>query len=152
IEIPLSMILALIPMRLCGMNLNLISLAGLALSAGMNVDASVVVTGNIFRHFAKVHGPLRPRERMEILLRAVKEIRFSVIASTIASVVVFLPLAFTSKLTNAVLGDLAKAVVFSHSFSAVIALILVPTVRFQLMSARPQAGEHLHGPFEKWLV
>ena len=43
IEIPLSMILAFILMRISGMNLNLISLGGLALSAGMNVDASVVV-------------------------------------------------------------------------------------------------------------
>ena len=51
IEIPLSLFMAFILMRLTGMNLNLISLGGLALSAGMNVDASVVVLENIFRHF-----------------------------------------------------------------------------------------------------
>ena len=54
IEIPLSMVLAFILMKITGMNINMISLGGLALSAGMNVDASVVVMENIFRHFEGV--------------------------------------------------------------------------------------------------
>ena len=65
---------------------------------------------------------------------AVAKCASPVIASTVASLVVFLPLAFTSDLSYAVLGDLAKTVVFSHGFSAFVALILVPTVRLQLMS------------------
>ena len=134
IEIPLSIVLAFIMMRLFGMNLNLISLGGLALSAGMNVDASVVVMENIFRHFEEHHGKTLDFEtRLQIVVASVKEVQFSVIASTIASLVVFIPLAFTSDLSYAILGDLAKAVVFSHGFSAVVALILVPTIRLQLM-------------------
>jgi hydrophobic/amphiphilic exporter-1 (mainly G- bacteria), HAE1 family len=134
VEIPLSIILAFILMRISGMNLNLISLGGLALSAGMNVDASVVVMENIFRHFEEVGGRiLSYEERLELIVHAVAEVRFSVIASTIASLVVFLPLAFTSELSYAILGDLAKAVVFSHGFSAIVALILVPTIRLHIM-------------------
>lgn len=133
IEIPLSMVLAFIMMKITGMNLNLISLGGLALSAGMNVDASVVVMENIFRHFEKVTGTLNYTQRMNVIVRAVKEVMGPVIASTIASLVVFAPLAFTSDLTNAILGDLAKAVVFSHGCSAFVALILVPTIRLHLM-------------------
>jgi HAE1 family hydrophobic/amphiphilic exporter-1 len=136
IEIPLSMVLAFILMRFSGMNLNLISLGGLALSAGMNVDASVVVMENIFRHFEELPKGTRLSyaDKLKVLTRAVSEVRFAVIASTIASLVVFLPLAFTSDLTYAILGDLAKTVVFSHGLSAFVALILVPTVRLQLMS------------------
>jgi HAE1 family hydrophobic/amphiphilic exporter-1 len=134
IEIPLSMVLAFILMRISGMNLNLISLGGLALSAGMNVDASVVVMENIFRHFEMHPGPHDAKTRLKILMEAVHEVKFAVIASTIASLVVFLPLTFTSALSYAILGDLAKAVVFSHGFSALVALVLVPTVRLQLMS------------------
>ena len=134
IEIPLSLVLAFIMMKLSGMNLNLISLGGLALSAGMNVDASVVVMENIFRHFEMHEGKkLSYEERWRIIVGAVKEVQFAVIASTIASLVVFLPLAFTSDLSYAILGDLAKAVVFSHGFSAVVALILVPTIRLHIM-------------------
>lgn len=137
IEIPLSMILAFILMKMSGMNLNLISLGGLALSAGMNVDASVVVMENIFRHVERARSEGRVLDyagRLALIVRAVSEVRFALIAATIASLVVFLPLAFTSDLSYAVLGDLAKTVVFSHGFSAFVALILVPTVRLQLMN------------------
>ena len=160
IEIPLSMILAFILMRMSGMNLNLISLGGLALSAGMNVDASVVVMENIFRHFdlakkraSEIGDAFKPSyaEKLEIITRAVREVSFPVIASTVASLVVFLPLAFTSDLSYAVFGDLAKTVVFSHGFSAFVALILVPTVRLQLMSRPGADQEEHHSPVEKQL-
>ncbi len=162
IEIPLSMILAFILMKFSGMNLNLISLGGLALSAGMNVDASVVVMENIFRHFEELKPGTRlsALDRLRVVIKAVSEVRFSVIASTIASLVVFLPLAFTSDLSYAILGDLAKTVVFSHGLSAFVALILVPTVRLHLMAHKgaPDAKHPLeppsHSPVErqiKWI-
>ncbi|HLE12269.1 MAG: hypothetical protein A2504_10210 [Bdellovibrionales bacterium RIFOXYD12_FULL_39_22] len=134
IEIPLSMVLAFLCMRFANMSINLISLGGLALSAGMNVDASVVVMENIFCHMEKIDRRLTFAERIELIIKSVKEVVLPVMASTIASLVVFLPLAFTSDLTNAILGDLAKAVVFSHGFSAFVALILVPTVRLHILN------------------
>jgi multidrug efflux pump subunit AcrB len=152
IEIPLSIVLAFILMRLSGMNLNMISLGGLALSAGMNVDASVVVMENIFRHFEEEKGrSLNFEERLAIIVRAVKEVQFSVIASTIASLVVFIPLAFTRDLSYAILGDLAKAVVFSHGFSAVVALILVPTIRLHVMKngMAHEKPSFLEGPLQR---
>jgi HAE1 family hydrophobic/amphiphilic exporter-1 len=148
IEIPLSMVLAFILMRFSGMNMNLISLGGLALSAGMNVDGSVVVMENIFRHFEERRGQkLSPLERLRVLIGAVQEVRFPLIASTVASLVVFVPLAFTSGLSYAILGDLAMAVVFSHGLSAIVALILVPTVRLQLMNAA-RTDDHPQAPIE----
>jgi HAE1 family hydrophobic/amphiphilic exporter-1 len=150
IEIPLSLIMAFILMKLTGMNLNMISLGGLALSAGMNVDASVVVLENIFRHFEGKPATLSPSERMEVILKAVKEVRKPIIAATIASLVVFMPLVFTVGLTNSLLGDLAKAVVFSHGLSAIVALILVPTIRAQLMGTGQIA--HATSPIEGLLT
>jgi hydrophobic/amphiphilic exporter-1 (mainly G- bacteria), HAE1 family len=153
IEIPLSLLLAFILMRLTGMNLNMISLGGLALSAGMNVDASVVVLENIVRHFehhkAGGQNQLSYMEKAQVILGAVNEVKLPIIASTIASLVVFFPLIFTAGLTHSLLGDLAKAVIFSHGCSAVVALILVPTIRLQLLST----GAHLevHSPFESSL-
>ena len=136
IEIPMSMVLAFILMRISGMNLNLISLGGLALSAGMNVDASVVVMENIFRHFEMDPGPHSYEKRLRIITQAVREVVFPILAATISSLVVFLPLTFTSDLSYAILGDLAKAVVFSHGFSVFVAILLVPTIRLQLMSRK----------------
>jgi HAE1 family hydrophobic/amphiphilic exporter-1 len=158
IEIPMSIVLAFILMRLTGININLISLGGLALSAGMNVDASVVVMENIFRHF-EMHkgGALSYKQRLDIVVEAVNEVKLPVIASTVASIVVFLPLAFTSALSYAILGDLAKTVVFSHGFSAVVALILVPTIRMQLMSGGSTKTPHspiepMFRKLESWYV
>jgi multidrug efflux pump subunit AcrB len=143
IEIPLSLLMAFIFMQVFDMNLNLISLGGLALAAGMNVDASVVVLENIFRHVSiyrqKHLGQIPSSQLFPIILRAVKEVALPVIFSMITSLVVFIPLVLTQGLANAILADLAKAVVFSHGLSAVIALILVPTVRLQMLKTDSSA-------------
>ncbi|MGZ5279137.1 MAG: efflux RND transporter permease subunit, partial [Pseudobdellovibrionaceae bacterium] len=149
IEIPLSLLLAFILMRLTGMNLNMISLGGLALSAGMNVDASVVVLENIIRHFEHRKDSMTYMEKAQLILQAVNEVKMPIIASTIASLVVFFPLIFTQGLTHSLLGDLAKAVIFSHGCSAIVALILVPTIRLQMISAGQQL--EAHSPFENGL-
>ncbi len=153
IEIPLSLVLAFILMKAFGMNLNLISLGGLALSSGMNVDASVVVMENIFRKFeGVVPSALSINERVERVVQAVKEVLSPIVASTVASLVVFIPIVFTSDLTNAILGDLAKAVVFSHVFSAFVALLLVPTVRLHLMRIAGKKSDLHRPPIEFFLV
>lgn len=153
IEIPLSLVMAFILMKWTGVNINLISLGGLALSAGMNVDGSVVVMENIFRHFGELKGRrLTHRERLDVLVRAVNEVKIPLLASTVASLVVFLPLTFTSALSYAILGDLAKAVVFSHGFSAIVALILVPTVRLNLMQRGGKEQDPHDSVFEPFLA
>ena len=146
IEIPLSLLLAFILMKIAGMNLNLISLGGLALSAGMNVDASVVVLENIFRHFDGQPKNLSFEAKTRLVVEAVNEVKLPILASTIASLVVFIPLIFTRGLTNSLLGDLAKAVIFSHGLSAVVALVLVPTIRLHLL--RTGEIKHHASPFE----
>lgn len=145
IEIPLSIILALILMKLFDMNLNLISLGGLALSAGMNVDASVVVIENIFRHLK-----LFPNKtKLDIIVGAVAEVYKPILVATLASLIVFFPIIFTTGLTNSLLGDLAKTVIFSHGLSAIVALVLVPTVRLHFAKWFASEG---HSPIESFLV
>lgn len=149
IEIPISLILAFILMKFAGMSLNLISLGGLALASGMNVDASVVVMENIFRHLEEAKSKkLSWQQKVELVTHAVNEVKLPVIASTIASVVVFLPLVFTDDLSYAILGDLAKSVVFSHGLSAFVALILVPTVRLHMMRGQGSGSFHFKAPLE----
>jgi hydrophobic/amphiphilic exporter-1 (mainly G- bacteria), HAE1 family len=151
-EIPLSMILAFILMWIFDMNLNLISLGGLALAAGMNVDAAVVVMENIFRHLQLKPGLKTIKERVEVIVGAVNEVKLSIIASTISTLVVFGPLMFTQDLTNAILGDLAKAVVFSHVFSLLIALFVVPTVRLIIINKDGQNFQPPRSPIQSFLI
>ena len=133
IEIPLSMILSFIFMKYTGMNLNLISLGGLALAAGMNVDASIVIMENIFRKrelWAKQNKNCETfSERVLLVKEAVSEVALPVILSIATTLIVFIPMAMTSDLTNAILGDLARAVIYSHAISGIVALVVVPTVR-----------------------
>ena len=69
-----------------------------------------------------------------------------------ASLVVFVPLIFTSDLSYAILGDLAKAIVFSHGCSAFVALILVPTIRLHIMgSGVSETHVEMHSPLERVL-
>ncbi len=152
IEIPLAMVMAFIMMWVFEMNLNLISLGGLALAAGMNVDAAVVVMENIFRYFKDHEGKLDKETRKELVSKAVAEVRLPIIASTLSTLVVFTPLVFTKDLTNAILGDLAKAVIFSHGFSLLIALFVVPTVRLFLMNSERKAFQIPVSPIEDKLV
>lgn len=137
LEIPLSMILSFIIMKQVGMNINLISLGGLALAAGMNVDASIVIMENIFRHRKIWAASGKPcssfSQRLQLVSEAVSEVAFPVILSIATTLIVFIPMALTSDLTNAILGDLAKAVIFSHAISAVVALVVVPVVRIMVL-------------------
>lgn len=142
LEIPLSIIVSFIFMKAFGVNLNLISLGGLALAAGMNVDASIVVLENIFRHLkleqnkADYHN--EKIDKLAVIVKAVKEVAAPIFVSMITTLVVFVPIAFTSELTNAILGDLAKAVIFSHCFSAFVAVFMVPSVRYQIIKNKSE--------------
>ena len=153
IEIPSSMILSLILMKIAGMNINLISLGGLALAAGMNVDASIVIMENIFKHretWATLGRSLDTfKSRVTLVAGAVKEVAFPVILSIATTLIVFIPMVFTSNLTNAILGDLARAVTFSHAISGLVALIVVPTVRVLLMDPKVQVKK---APLEDALI
>jgi HAE1 family hydrophobic/amphiphilic exporter-1 len=150
IEIPLSMILSFILMNYAGMNLNLISLGGLALAAGMNVDASIVIMENIFKH-RKIWSMQNRScdtflERVELVYGAVREVAIPVILSITTTLIVFIPMAFTSDLTNAILGDLARAVIFSHAISGLVAIVVVPSVRVLVLK---NYDENTKAPLEK---
>ena len=115
LEIPLSIISAFIMMKLFNVNINLISLGGLALAAGMNVDASVVVLENIFRK-VQLFKDKKPGhqysmgEIVAIVTEAVREVAIPIMVSMLTSLIVFIPLILTQDLTNAILSDLGPKV------------------------------------------
>lgn len=151
LEIPISIILSFILMKLTNIQINLISLGGLALSVGMNVDASVVVIDAIIK---KLGGKsfTTQNDIIQQVAMAVREVFTPIILATITSLIVFIPLIFTSELTYAILGDLAKVVIYSHSLSLFIAILLVPTIRIHLASSiRIFAEKHRVAVLDVWL-
>jgi HAE1 family hydrophobic/amphiphilic exporter-1 len=130
ISLPVTLILSFILMYLFKVSLNLISLGGIALAVGMVIDSSIVVIENIHR-FRRDEGQVRENNQLQsLIIRAVKQVRAPVIASTLTSVLVFLPISFTAPLTNAILGDQARSVVFALLISMAVALTLIPLVAY----------------------
>ncbi|HUX14474.1 MAG TPA: efflux RND transporter permease subunit [Spirochaetia bacterium] len=135
--IPISIVITLMVMYFMGMTLNLMTLTGLALGIGMLVDNSIVILENIFRYREK-----GAKLRVSALL-GTQEMITAIVASTLTTICVFLPLAvFRSQLEviGELISGLAITVVISLSASLVVALILVPVLasKYLPISSRKQ--------------
>lgn len=138
ISLPVTLILSFILMYLFKISLNLISLGGIALAVGMVVDSSIVVMENIHR-FRMNEAPVKDNLHLKnLIIRAVAQVRSPVIASILTSILVFAPISFTAPLTNAILGDQAKAVIFALSISLLVALVLIPIIASVVYRTRKQ--------------
>jgi HAE1 family hydrophobic/amphiphilic exporter-1 len=121
VSIPLSIITTFIFMYLFGLTINMMSLGGLALGVGMLVDNSIVVLENIFRY--REFGA-KPLEASKL---GSQEMSNAIIASTLTTIAVFLPLVFFIKgLASELFKDLAFTVTFSLLSSLIVALTIVP--------------------------
>lgn len=120
ISIVICVITSFVLMYFSGISLNVISMCGLALSVGMLVDNSIVVVENIFR--LKAEGvPVR-----QAAIDGAKQMAGAVTASTITTVVVFVPIIFTDGLTRQLFTDMALTITFALLSSLLVALTLVP--------------------------
>ena len=120
ISIPLSVLLALVLMYFTNLELNMMTLSGLALGIGMLVDNSVVVMENIFRLRNK--GLSAPRAAVQ----GAKQVRGSIIASTLTTICVFFPAVFASGTVRSLLYPLAMSIGYCLVASLIMALTVVP--------------------------
>lgn len=134
--IPMSIVCTFAPMYLGGVSLNLMSLGGLALGIGMLVDNAVVVLENIQAHVE------RGVPRRQAAIDGTAEVAAAVVASTLTTISVFLPIAFVEGIAGQVFGDLSLAVVFSLLASLAVALLFVPMLASTTF-ATPQPTEQL---------
>ena len=139
-SLPVTIIISFLFMQIFGVSINLISLGGLALAVGMIVDSTIVVMENIHRHRLESDGAGRILQWRRIVIDAVDQVRSPVIASTLTSVLVFLPISFTAPLTNAILGDQARTVVFALMGSLLVSLTLVPVLAFYAFLGHQRKG------------
>lgn len=145
VSIPISLLATFMPLHLLGVSLNLMSLGGLALGVGMLVDNSIVVLESIARvrerarlavatalpeHVpADSHGPPAPVGLAATAVRGTVEVAASVVASTLTTVAVFLPMAFVEGVAGRLVRDLSYTVSFSILSSMVVSLTLVPVLQ-----------------------
>ncbi len=120
LSIPISIVTTFFLMYSSSISLNIMSLSGLALGIGMLVDNSIVVLESIFRYRAMGHGP---RESANL---GASEVGSAVVASTLTTICVFVPIVFVEGVAGQLFADQALTVTFSLAASLVVAIMLIP--------------------------
>jgi HAE1 family hydrophobic/amphiphilic exporter-1 len=131
VSIPVSIFVTFAVMDQAGLTLNVISMAGLALAVGLLVDNSIVVLENIFRHHEE-----EGKEAREASYVGTREVSMAIMASTLTTLSVFVPVLFVPGIAGVLFNDMVVTIVFSLSVSLLVALTLVPLLTSRLMNVR----------------
>ena len=124
ISIPASLLIGFIGMMASGYTLNMLTLAALTLTIGRVVDDSIVVIENIKRHLE--YG----KEKKDAIVDAVREVASAVTASTLVSVIVYVPIALVSGMVGELFRPFALTVVIAMLGSLFVSLTIVPVLAY----------------------
>ncbi|MEG0297372.1 MAG: efflux RND transporter permease subunit [Clostridium sp.] len=141
-SIPISVLFAIVMMYFSGVNLNIISLSGLALGVGMLVDNSIVVIENIYR--LRNEGVSSAKAAVE----GATQVAGAIFSSTLTTVCVFLPIVFTEGISRQLFTDMGLTIAYSLLASLVVALTVVPAMASTLLK---QNVEKEHKLFHKFV-
>ena len=134
--IPISIVGTFLAMALLGRNINVISLAGMSFAIGMVVDNAIVALENIFRH--RQMG----KSRAQAAYDGAREVWGAMLASTLTTVAIFLPIVFVEDEAGQLFRDIAIAVSCSVVLSLIVAVSVIPSLANQILSRKreTQAG------------
>lgn len=127
--LPVAIIFTFAFLALNGTSLNLISLMGLSIGVGMLTDNSVVVVDNIYRHMTELHSPV-----MEASENGATEVTLSVIASSLTTMVVFIPILFIPGIAREIFRDLSYSIIYSNIAALLVSLTLIPMLASRFLS------------------
>ena len=131
LSMPFSLMGAGAIMYFSGVGINLLSLGAMSVSIGMVIDGAIVVVDNIYYHQKKQTGVG--------VFGATREVAPSILASVITTIIVFLPMAFTSPIASALLRDIAFVVVSIMLFSVFVNLVFLPVI-LSFLPNKPQTS------------
>lgn len=140
LSIPISIIATFSLVYFGGLTINLMTLGGLALGVGMMVDSSIVVLENIFRRRDE-NGESPP----EAAARGAQEVGPAILASTITTLVIFLPVVFVQGVSGLLFKELAYVIAFALVCSLVLSLSVVPMLSSILL--RPKTEKRRQAPW-----
>jgi multidrug efflux pump subunit AcrB len=137
LSIPLSLFFAVITLHLLGRTLNVISLAGLAFSTGIVIDAALIVQGNILRYLQQ------GKAAWAATVEGAHEVMPALLASMLTSIAIFLPVLFMEGLEGQLFKDLAITMSVSHAASLLVAMTVIPAAnRWALREKFPDDQHH----------
>jgi HAE1 family hydrophobic/amphiphilic exporter-1 len=138
LAIPVSIVATFNLMFFHGLSLNIMTLGGLALGAGMLIDNAIVVIESIFRNQEK-GCPLK-----EAIITGTSEVAGAVTASTLTTIVVFLPIVYLHGASGALFKDQAWTVTFSLVSSLWVALFVIPMLYYRISGRKRGKGRGLN--------
>ncbi len=148
VAIPISIVATFNLMYFNGLTLNIMTLGGLALGAGMLVDNAIVVMENIFRKLEEGL-PLR-----QASIEGAAQVGGAITGSTFTTIVVFLPIVYLHGSAGALFKDQALTVAFALLASLVVSLLFIPMLSARLLSERIMSNttQALHFPWYRSLL
>jgi HAE1 family hydrophobic/amphiphilic exporter-1 len=130
LAIPISAVGTFLLLTLLGRSLNVVSLAGIAFAIGMVVDSAIVVLENIFRHWQSGEDPF------EAAYTGTTEVWGAVLASTLTTIGVFIPIILVEQEVGQLFRDIALAISFAVGLSLIVAITVIPTTAARILSHR----------------
>lgn len=125
VSIPLSILIAMVALKLTDVSLNILTLGALTVAVGRVIDDAIVVIENIYRRLAKKDEVLSGDH---LIIQATKEVFIPIMSSTIVTIIVFLPLAFVTGSVGEMFRPFAYAVSFSLLASLLVSITIVPVL------------------------
>ena len=136
LTIPFSLISSFIFLYIWGRTINMISLASICIAIGMVVDNAIVVMENIFTHRARGADPSKAA------ITGASEVGLAISASSLTTIVVFIPLIFLKGITGIMFKELAVMVIVTIVASLVTALTFTPMLASRFLSAKSSFEKH----------
>ncbi|MBQ4279324.1 MAG: efflux RND transporter permease subunit [Rikenellaceae bacterium] len=154
VALPLSLLVAVLVLRMLGLTINTMSLGGMAIAIGSLVDDAIIDVENVFKRLRENH--LKPKEQREksltVVFEASKEIRTSIVNATIITIVAFVPLFFLSGMEGRMLRPLGISFIVSLFASMVVAVTLTPVLCSYLLTGDRVLKKSEKEPFvSRWL-
>ncbi len=134
--IPISLVVAILLMYICGITINIISLSGLVLGVGMMVDNSIIVIDNIAQRWD------RGESLQEAIVRGTNEVFAPMLSSVLTTCAVFLPLIFMSNIAGELFFDQAMAVAIGLFASLGVAVLAIPVYYYLLYRKETRRKEN----------
>jgi Cu(I)/Ag(I) efflux system membrane protein CusA/SilA len=130
--LPVGVLVALLVMRLLGINANIMSLGGIAIAIGVMVDASVVLVENMHKHKERDHG----LGQVELTKVAAKEVGPALFFSLLIITVSFLPVFTLEQQEGRLFSPLAFTKTFAMAAAALLAVTIIPVLMFYFVRGR----------------
>ena len=136
VAMPLSLITAVLALKMMDITINTMTLGGMAIAIGALVDDAVIVVENVFRRLRENHQMPRERRRPvnTVVLDAAKEILTTIVIATLIIIVVFVPILFLSGIEGRMLRPLGLAYIVAILASLVVALTVTPALSVYLLT------------------